>query len=1211
MDSQSIFNQASFRFAARQNVSTPATTQPNGGAAEDSTMTSIDDDSSFQSRKDTTFSQKQGEPPQEINIQAPSNSIELTRNDQYRVSKLKALPKILAEEECDGLHGYIDQYSKYACVSSSGSVDIWNYASTDPTPITYTIDSDETLQKNSNNILPVLVLPSPGIKEPGLVSIDTVTGDIKYYEYVFSDSSVSMIYQKDNVSKRISLYAGEVITMYENIEPVGIVIATSHGRVILISLRDSAGKPNIQISNIISSSFLPFFRSKDQIVSIKGGKDLGHGTKSLSIITDSGLFTLWSVARDGQAIKIYETSVTDQLLGEIKDLYENDNITILDSHPLSTDTDDEQEAYLVLTSVENGANETCYILFTMVRNGDELMVFSAYRLTRYTKPYQNSVPKLYLPKPEMTAFIVFEDAIVLVEVTQKLEHSLVTNRKWEDVVLFRSGVKIIGTGFEDYSYEDGVFTNLPSVIVVSKKAGVLKIERCISSDDLKDTQQSFTSTSFTKSKIEQAVFYGYTDNNPLLFNVPENTIIEESEIEQAIISVGDELVGSKSAYLPPRLSSLAGHLELRLLKLKNLAEYVAVNFIHEITTNTKMKVISDLEKINAAYKIWSVLESYYYAPEGKQIIEFFCNSIKDTIGGESAVEKQIIENFFYYHVDKMGQFLSQITTRLLESFNQSNYSVAVLLVIKSIKEGAIDVETDIKNLFQMTSSEIGTEIPWILEGDLCFKLNDLHHSYHEAAAEFANSSNTAEVANHLVSLVSTLFFSFNQGLAFYTAKSLTKATREEIQRYKSVYESNRGIWISSLTEFNEMNAALQLAENFEDLLSLVRICDGEKDRVLSNGLDDTFVKERLDSYFEKFGYRFAETLYNYYVLNGKLQELLLGFPKYNSLLKRFLSSGNHGRISWIRNILDGEYFDSAYDLYTIANKADDLVSNKKLQLSVAKLSVLAQDEDQYNPNSDDILADIETGLTVLDIQENLYNQVSGLVHFEDDSDLVTETDRVLALLTSYLQKRSPIVNFLNLRKHLSKLLSNKSVPATELIDLYTLLDTKTPEMKMNFYQALKLVGTGFLSYSEKNISEILIWRRAILADDWKEIGNSVNRTPVFIKEKMENSALCITLLQCFQDDLFATNNNNRKIRLPDLEYLTQPIPQEEVAKRYGKNLNQASLASLTEQLDKEVQLIKDIMASFDFENYVKGIIGTAQTNSGSKEVVNYQTLELA
>ncbi|GEQ71535.1 hypothetical protein JCM33374_g5220 [Metschnikowia sp. JCM 33374] len=237
----------------------------------------------------------------------PYGATELTKNDKYCVSRLPAVPPLLSKCSADGtaalLNGYTDNATKCALAIGETAINVWPYASTDELPLTFEFPLGEKTKDALQ--LAILTRPTPGTTlDPGLAIINSTSGQVCFYESVQYAPALGMINSKSiETTVGISAAQGEYITLAENVEPAGIVVATSWKRVVLVVLRDYTGSPHLTTVELTRpSSSSRFFSGwlgggsagddiTDEIVSIKSGLVSQHGTTQEIVIQDaSGTF---------------------------------------------------------------------------------------------------------------------------------------------------------------------------------------------------------------------------------------------------------------------------------------------------------------------------------------------------------------------------------------------------------------------------------------------------------------------------------------------------------------------------------------------------------------------------------------------------------------------------------------------------------------------------------------------------------------------------------------------------------------------------------------------------------------------------------------------------------------------------------------------------------------------------------------------------------
>jgi nuclear pore complex protein Nup133 len=1113
---------------------------------------------------------------------------------------MAATPTVLTVNNNDQyLSASTDETSSHGILTSGENVFTWNYNSVDSIPTTIQLPGIP-----SNYGFPPLALltaPSAGSSVPGIVSINTHSGHVRFYENVDTISSIGLLQQHKGIENLIKLHDKEFITIAENIEPAGVLLATSQGRVILLCLRDFAGRPYIRSTDIIKRQTGFFSSALDRsrhVVSIKAGTILGQGERVAVLTSRNGQFQIWSCSSDGQARKILHHELIHLLTDSIAELYPNavNRLEVLDLALLSNF--DKDDVFLLLTSFENSLNETFYVLFTIKKEGDQLLIFSAYKLNTYTLPYVDQ-PRLYVPSPGSIAFIIFDHSVVLTELVTKLDHTLNLKRKWEDVLTFRSDVKIIGSGFENLKRDQDrdLITQSPSAVIVIPQIGVIKIEALESTDDTESVPS--TPVSFLKSHIEQAVFYGEDSHNPIEFDLPESLNISQNDIETDLTLVAEEILLSKSTYLPPRLSSILDHLKLRKQKLEKLLAFAITNFKHKVSHQLFLHLLAILQEITAALS----LEEYFSKASGEEekvLLSIFAESLKDlslTSGSSSNATE-----FFSSGLNNLNKLLAKFFKRLNDS---KDLQAIPAQMVTHVFSPVLQLEKSFRyDVLELSSSEFGNDQLWFTQDDILFTINHIFH--HFSTISLDNSQELTETAIQLAEL---LFYQTQQVLIFWESQTpKTRAIQDTISTYELFYQDNSSFWTRTLVLFNAKNAALAIAETYKDLKSLAEISDEDLESS-STEEERESVQLRFSHYFKKFGYEFASTLYNYYISVEKYQSLLLGFQEYSYHLRRFFAENDHSKISWIKDIFDDDFKKAAEVLLNYSQKNSDSQRDKRLKLNISKLAALASilDIEKVDHSTENLLGEIQEELDFSEAQSSILEQISQFI--SADNDPIAQVDLVTRdLLNSKYNNSSFTIIKKSFERALGRLLTNKTLSVNEIIDIFTLLDGSKTGNSLNFFYALKVLHLSNLSEAEKLTNAKLIWKRAILSDDWATIIESENRSNEYIKTLIENTFTFKTLLNYFQDGLY-TLNNDYKIPLPNITQLSEIDNDAQLLLRF-KFIGGMELHELRDELQQENALASEIFGKPESDQLIKGLIGTANEKSTANKVINYTQLTI-
>lgn len=147
--------------------------------------------------------------------------------------------------------------------------------------------------------------------------------------------------------------------------------------------------------------------------------------------------------------------------------------------------------------------------------------------------------------------------------------------------------------------------------------------------------------------------------------------------------------------------------------------------------------------------------------------------------------------------------------------------------------------------------------------------------------------------------------------------------------------------------------ATKLAEKYYDFHTLVLICD------------ETGNQQRLDQYIKLYkNMDFSQYAINWYLRQNKRGDLFERFKHNQEELAKYL--GDHPTLAWIQSVFNGDLSHASRILFMLAQSETNLIARKKTMLSMAKLTLLAGDQDLTS-----LLTDINTQLLLVDYQKQL------------------------------------------------------------------------------------------------------------------------------------------------------------------------------------------------------------------------------------------------
>lgn len=385
-----------------------------------------------------------------------------------------------------------------------------------------------------------------------------MSGRVAYWDAVGSAVAEGLFSKKRGVEGRVTIMSSESVTAICSIEPAGFILSLSSGRLAHLALRDQAGRPGVNVTimrgygGMIGGLFgaLRAGSSRRDVVAVRAGKVVRMGEREVVVATVRGNFSRWQVSRSGTYANIAEFDAREDMLVAAESFdrraiasRNRDQFVIVDvevgGYTPSADSDEEDMLVLVLAAYmpTNEGQITLYVLATVhFLSGGRASTGIVHIVKAYTEPMEQvSRPRLYLPLPGETAFVVFPRAVVIVSLTKpQIDPDMDPDEYeriavFEDVVDFRGdlNVEIIGSGSENavierqsssqmttsfgsFASEQGHAkkTRNPAVVLIAKGAGVVRVEAFDDADPKKRIPRAPPSA---KSKIEQAVFFSHKE----------------------------------------------------------------------------------------------------------------------------------------------------------------------------------------------------------------------------------------------------------------------------------------------------------------------------------------------------------------------------------------------------------------------------------------------------------------------------------------------------------------------------------------------------------------------------------------------------------------------------------------------------------------------------------------------------------------------------
>ncbi|KAK3937905.1 Non-repetitive/WGA-negative nucleoporin C-terminal-domain-containing protein [Diplogelasinospora grovesii] len=1146
-------------------------------------------------------------------------SIVLTTNNAYTVSKLPALPDRLRADSQNRQHGAV--YSNgYALSLTHTHALVWPYTSTTPSPETFTFALPYP-SKHASDPLPLgsLVSPSASSEEPGLVVVMPVSGRIAYWESISSAATLDFIRQQRNgVEDSISgMFSGEHVVQIVNAESAGFILAFSSGRLAYMNVRDAHGRPGISVQFLRSSSnngggFFGSIRHalsspglKGDIVAARASSGTRIGERIIVAATSKGRLHSWKVHRGGHHELLSEVDVREDAIQAIQQAdsatssLPTESFEVIDftfiprgleqkyismsrlSAALSSDPDSMQHL-LLLTSFA-GKRQSTYALVEVVVSQGRIAIGMVRPLNSYTSSIRNIAaarPRIYLPRPALVAFVTFDRAVVIASMasppdspdSQLQEDSHIIPATFEDVIDFRDedSLQIVGSGIEEpngngQAQEESRAhrhkTKNPTVVLLLQGVGTVRVAIA----DVERFASEKPPAVTAKSKLEQAVFFGIKEDNPLVFQGRRALPFSPKEIGNAAIELSHEIVSSKTPFIANLPASLENNMKTRVSYLDRLISYLNALDV-DLDTRTRWMLLYNAEKMAVATWLWQKNEQFMAErPKGdkKNLISetaVYINENQKTELNPAIGEVDPVRHWFINDVWRLDIFIAwayQIikyawTERLTDEAGINRLLWEAVTVNNGALREAHEYRTSNAKAYGINPKKAasGNAIPepWTATHfitnnlkrliEFCYQWLESYQS--QSSEEVAvDTSLLASIRQTLPSLTGQYFTALTE-YADWAAKSDDHQARELGKTYEQNYSHDIYEKILKLKDFGLWDEAIELAKEHKALESLAQVVvlqilsleqDASAGTISTSKAKEHMAladakKRQLGELFDKYGVTFAFQAYEVLLKNSGIQAVL-DFPyddKQHYATQFLRTKPELAKVSWINDIEKEKDIDRAAEtLIDLGLTREQQVWNKKIELSLGKLALMAEEAEQStNGDSGSVaqserdvkngahLDNIERELDLIKIQDDLYSQI--LPTIQDGVDEPAELELALKEHGVLIPKKLKVLSQI-LEDAMLRLIKHEALQPWTLIDLLTLIALGPDHFDAigdQFYLALKVAKCG-LKGEDRSNAERLIWRRCLIRDDWKRVNETNEKSDLDQLETVGETALYHTM----------------------------------------------------------------------------------------------------
>ncbi|KIY00964.1 uncharacterized protein Z520_03630 [Fonsecaea multimorphosa CBS 102226] len=451
-----------------------------------------------------------------------------------------------------------------------------------------------------------------------------------------------------------------------------------------------------------------------------------------------------------------------------------------------------------------------------------------------------------------------------------------------------------------------------------------------------------------------------------------------------------------------------------------------------------------------------------------------------------------------------------------------------------------------------------------------------------------------------------------------------EALKDELNNLEGEEQDRLGQAIQAISLFN-MPGAIQLAEKLKyygDLVTLhlnyykqlVAEAQADPSLVEDNQRKLEEMQEKAESYYGKFGKGWAFAAFSQMLIDGECGSLLVKGQE-DTEKEKFLTwffqiapkAHQHlGKLSWIHDVIScDDYHRAARTLEDVAGEETSNVWNKKTELALGKLASLAAEEDSGKHRD---LKAYDDALSMIAIQEQVYSHVMASVGAALDEkaaiDLAGDT------FASRIVTKSPALRR-ELKQLLKSLIRQTPLSAEELVSLLTLMDPvewsgppeEDPEVEgQEFILALNVVDESRLPAPKRDDLRALIWRRAMIRDDWLVLNETGGKDDQRVAEEMQQSSLFRILEHTFL--LEQVEGTPIQLFSPS-DLLRREVFPVSLQDRLAEN----EVEGLRKDMEKEQAKLKSFVEKGRLEDHYGGLVTSAQRIA--RDILDEQGEQLA
>ncbi|KAK4938151.1 hypothetical protein LTR66_015121 [Elasticomyces elasticus] len=840
------------------------------------------------------------------------------------------------------------------------------------------------------------------------------------------------------------------------------------------------------------------------------------------------------------------------------------------THELARRNETAATPIVLLVAISDSSTTIFYLVETIMQE-DHTQVKVVHKLrlqTQETASISSFRPRICIPKDSTTAYVILLRTVVMASIARIIESPSSQLGGGQDAQpeLFQDAVRFKTKqqhAIIDFANEQ---ESAPTLVAAVQGCGVLRIVSHLPSDREIDTE-NVQSRMDAKTKIEQAIFFGTKQDNPLELQKSAGDAFGSEEIRAATLQIGDEIIASTSRYIPKSLSSTTEHLQLRVTALQDLSTYVLKYYPDALHKEDRFTLMFGAEKLASAQAVWKVEEAIQsgYAGKDDQQSTYLTvainalHSSRKKDNDEARGEVDAVRHWFQHSVANIDKLLLEIEDCVheIEAVVGSDPTVAGDYLTEAVDlltqawDAAFRFREDNANVYGL-----GNEI---------YQDGVLKEGYPEGITQIWTSSKELIDFTYRFIMQECKYLSewsgYQPAQTNGTIRQLSKKSKslptkpdgEEHAPPESELLDELKARLSRQVELftqdrEDTDLLVELSSKY--MLDLQAQAHSDADSRADCEQKIRNMQATTESYYSRFGMKWATSSFTSMIENSELSRLLAKGQaqdgKKQALVTEFLKQESKtqpdlGRISWINDVLGEDSYKSASEtLGTVVAAEEEDLWSRKTETCLAKLAGLATLESEDSTTSTAHRKMFDSDLQYIRIQESLAHHIEyATIGLIDEDAMVGGA--MNAFLPDHYKKHEETAT--KLEFILAKLINSQVLSLAELVDALThfqlqpfdeedetnqIDDLSTREFTFAL-KAIEICPSRDASPAIKRGLRNSIWRRLLTLDKWIKL----NKSDTQVKHDMTNSHLYITMRTILAD----AESTGSSIGIPQIDDL--------------------------------------------------------------------------